>query len=1164
MSSDPLIFEEINIRQAPGFDREQLLVDEIVDGVNVVHGPNAAGKTTLATAIEWLLWPDISPDRVTVGGRVRRNDDNWEVDVDHGRGGYRQDGADVSGPTRPPAAERDRYRLALHDLLQADTDNGSFANVVQRESAGGYDIVEAADHLGFDETPTSRRSGVYQDAEAAVEAASEAEKEVQELRGEQTQLSSIEADLADAKAAKRRVALLEDAIDYVTAKEEYEAKARTEAEYPEVLAELDGDEAEDVAGLEGRIDSHQQSLKEAEEALDDAEATLEETGLTEQTPTDALIDQCSERLDTLRSLESDRQSLKEDIEGAEAKRERARSQLPLDLDTDELTAIDPDVWKDVATFARLSDEVRAKQHVKTEVEEWLGDQDDVEEQPHLERGAASLERWLSTSSTPADTDNTTTLIAGVGSLFIGTAAVVLGVLAEPIFFGGLLLAAIAGYLAYQTRGGGDSDDPRKAHRETFRQLTLDPPSEWSEDAVRSRLNELYDAMAYQSLAQKRDQFRAGLRPNEADLEQRVATLEQRREELRSELGAAPATTDIELTVSVTEISRWQDAHGDVVELNAELESVGSEIETSKAELEETLSPYGYDEVSDAATGKSYVRDLKRRLDTHRNAVEKRDRAESTIATAAEEIETLEAKRDAIFTDHGLDPDDRDRLEELCDQLTEYEQVCQERREAANHRDRQSDRLEEHEEYEESLKSKSVPALEADLDGARTTAQQYDDLNKKKTEIETRIQQAKQDSEVETALAQKDRSLDALEVQLREDYASMVGDVITEHLRDDAQIANRPEAYDRACHHLITITNGRYDLAFDDDRGTFLAQDTVRDRVIRLDELSDGTRLQLLLAVRLAFVEVQEGDPQLPLMLDETLANSDDERASIIIDAMIDLARDGRQIFYFTAQGDEVARWERALDQADVTHATVDLADKLGLESAIEIPELESIHIGANELPDPSGHDHRSFGEELGVPEFNPRQGAPGIHVWYLVDDLEVLERLLDTGIERWGQLRTVLDRSGTDLVAEDTEVIESFRLGGLAIEAFVEAWQQGRGEPVDRAALEATDAVTDSFIDEVSDLARTHDGNARKIIQSLRNGAVNRFRSDKMDQLEEYFEAEGYIPATNQLDSEQIQRRVLQRLVAEDIERQRAVELARDVLKRVHKPPGSTAEKGYE
>jgi uncharacterized protein YhaN len=74
-------------------------------------------------------------------------------------------------------------------------------------------------------------------------------------------------------------------------------------------------------------------------------------------------------------------------------------------------------------------------------------------------------------------------------------------------------------------------------------------------------------------------------------------------------------------------------------------------------------------------------------------------------------------------------------------------------------------------------------------------------------------------------------------------------------------------------------------------------------------LSTGTKIQLMMAVRLAFIEESEQGVMLPILADELLANSDDERSAAMIGALCEISRAGRQVFYFTAQEDEVQRWE---------------------------------------------------------------------------------------------------------------------------------------------------------------------------------------------------------------------------------------------------------------
>ena len=52
------------------------------------------------------------------------------------------------------------------------------------------------------------------------------------------------------------------------------------------------------------------------------------------------------------------------------------------------------------------------------------------------------------------------------------------------------------------------------------------------------------------------------------------------------------------------------------------------------------------------------------------------------------------------------------------------------------------------------------------------------------------------------------------------------------------------------------------------------------------ELSDGTRIQLLLACRLAYLEEAEGDTKTPLFLDEVLSTTDPERFTAVAGAVI--------------------------------------------------------------------------------------------------------------------------------------------------------------------------------------------------------------------------------------------------------------------------------------
>jgi uncharacterized protein YhaN len=1155
MTNDPIDVEEVTIRRAPGFESEGFAVEDICSGINIVHGPNATGKTTFAKSIEGLFWPKAVDGHVELIGQLSLNGDSWRVELNGGRANFQQNGQDAGRPNLPPVDQRDRYRLSLHDLLQHETRNETFAETIERESAGGYDLTEAHEELEYKDSPVTRRKGVVKDAEQAVQKLRDARSKINELRQEQDKLSRLREELNDAKQAQNRVELLEQAISYAEAREALKDAESKLDEFPDVLERVDGDEVSEVAKLEDEIEEWTDKRTDAEEAKKEAQTELNEADLPDDGIPTGRLDQLRELRDELDSLEGQKRDLEADINGAKRKRTNAQQDIPLKVTEEDLVELDPVSWKDVSKFARKAEEVRAERESQKAVEELLenDEQSDVELST-LKRGSQSLEDWLATASPDeSDSNDAAFKIALVSSALLSVAGIVLGLLVHPVLYVTLLAAAGLLWYGHRTRTSKDTEhDPRKPHRESFEQTGLDSPDSWTEDGVRDRLLEIYDTIAEQKFANERDQQRETLTANEQQLEEQKQSLEETRAELRERLGAAPDTTDVELAVITKRVLSWQEAHDEVVSLEDKLDAVKDQLETGRNKLQAKLEPYGYDDVESASEATESVRNLEHRKSKHETAKANLARAEDTISEANDKVEQLRSQRDQIFTDLDLDLGDHDKLQDLCDQVFDYEDAKTEVERTKALAEKEEEELEKLPRYESALKEQDVQDLKAERREAEETAENYEEIQSQITEIETKIDEAKTDNTVETAITEKERALDTLEEQLDEDYAAMVGDVLVDHVQETTLEASRPAVFKRAREILATITKGRYRLDLDEDETTFRAFDTAKQKGFALDELSSGTRVQVLLAVRIAFVEQQEQGMKLPLLLDETLANTDDLRAEVIIESMIELARDGRQVFYFTAQGDEVAKWLDALEDAEtIDHRVTDLADVRNLNRTVPIPDVDDAIALTPDPPSPDGHDHTSYGEALDVDPFNPHQGVGATHLWYVVEDVELLHRLLELGIERWGQLNNLLERGSGNIVTKDTERLDPVRRNAAALDEFVTAWKIGRGEPIDRQVLESSSAVSSTFIDEVTELAESVDGDAEKIIDELQDGQVDRFRTDKMDELEKYFKEHGYIESSDSLDEEQIRIRVVERFVDSGVLRENADEKVATLLTRL-------------
>lgn len=116
----------------------------------------------------------------------------------------------------------------------------------------------------------------------------------------------------------------------------------------------------------------------------------------------------------------------------------------------------------------------------------------------------------------------------------------------------------------------------------------------------------------------------------------------------------------------------------------------------------------------------------------------------------------------------------------------------------------------------------------------------------------------------------------------------------------------PELNARAGRWMERLTGGNYQSVTLDR--TLQASVEERDGVIPrpLLALSQGTVDQLYLAVRLAICEmVLPGDEPCPLVLDDALANFDDKRLALALDALCELARE-RQVLLFTCHSREEA------------------------------------------------------------------------------------------------------------------------------------------------------------------------------------------------------------------------------------------------------------------
>jgi uncharacterized protein YhaN len=122
----------------------------------------------------------------------------------------------------------------------------------------------------------------------------------------------------------------------------------------------------------------------------------------------------------------------------------------------------------------------------------------------------------------------------------------------------------------------------------------------------------------------------------------------------------------------------------------------------------------------------------------------------------------------------------------------------------------------------------------------------------------------------------------------------------DEIRRDFERTHQPRALAEAATFFSRMTLGKYRRVWTPlGERRLIAEDSL-GRSFPVQSLSRGTREQLLLAVRLAVVRDLLGQGiSLPMILDDVIANFDEERACATVDLLLELAGQGQQVLFFT-------------------------------------------------------------------------------------------------------------------------------------------------------------------------------------------------------------------------------------------------------------------------
>lgn len=1134
---DKLAFTTIEVRKAPGINPGYTLRNLSPD-INIVFGPNASGKSTTARAIQALIWPHPTSLRGhALAGDFDLGDDRWTIEADYGRVTRSRDGDPAEPPLLAPIDDRVRYTLGLHDLLASE--NQPLAQAILRESSGGFDLDAIAQAQGYRRDVPARLEAA-RDVDAALVRLRDAERAENEIAAQGRQLTILRERERRARQAHADAEAIRRALHLAHARYDLDQAHQRLAAFPAGLAHASGDEPRRIAELNERLAALNAKRAELERARDQATAVRDRTELADRPINDGVLRALRADRDELTRIDAEVANLQRDLKTAVTERQSHQRRLAADLSDAQIAALDTEGIRELAHLSHAYEDIRVRRRARDEVEHWIGGVTPPADVDTLREGLDYLTKRVQTPNAEeaGALIGRARLTAYVGGLLAIAGAIWLATfVAWPWIFFAVLGVLVVIYAWKYTLPASTKEAPLWEQR--YEALGLPLPSSWTTPAVRERMDDLQERLRVALVEQEKAERWAALEQERAELDRAYGETEARRANLISRYGVAPDLGEESLRLLAENLSRWQAADTHVRATEARLNAVDGERLQRANTLRQALGEFGYATTS----WDEHIADLDERYqalqDANAHAAARQQELESTIAP---EIERFAQARAGIYRQVGLDDGHEDSLRDQIGQLAGFraaQRAVSDREAAVREADTALALTPE-------LRDLDTDELQRRLQAAETAAADLEPAMREISEIRTRLGDAKRKRDIEHALGRRDDAMATVRAARDDLNARIVGSTLIAHVQEETRDAAMPIVFHRARELFAIITRGRYELEFvEGPPPAFTARDTTTGHSLHLDQLSSGTRVQLLMAIRLAFVENVESGPKLPVLLDETLGNSDELRAGAIIDAAIEISRNGRQVFYFTAQGDEVARWQARLAQIPSPTrpavTVIDLAEvrrDAGFDRLpMAVPQQVTERL---DVPAPDGLDRAAYGTELKAPGIDPwSDGLGGVHLWHLIDDLPTLHRLLEQDIRTWGQLAGLVATGGVERLAGlgmDAAIWESSMARARLLETALAIWRIGHARPVTAGDLAESGDVPAAALPRVGEMLSNAGHDGATLVARLRADEDAPLSPEGIDALEAWLANHGHLAQGDPIAGDDLRNRLL-RAARGDIQR---------------------------
>ncbi len=1118
--------KDVTVERAPGFLRGRFPeVKGLSAALNVIWGPNGIGKTTLGQTLRSLVWKTHSPESLEARAAIETEGEQWSAAIQrHTLVQTRlADNQQMQLPGRNDEMA-DIYWFSLSDFLKADDRTKPFHKIVYSEMQGGVDIAKAAEEAGA--IPKFSQSN-----QQVTKTANKAKKDLREKRQGQGEVNALSADiraltdtLAEEQGLRDQTKLLEAASMMRKTLSEIEEEEQKLSLYDGRISGVTTYSYQKFEQLQGSLDDKNATKSRLEAEIDRKTSQLEDCAVSEGHLNDhSIIEQLTELSTNLDESSREKETAFKEFRKAEGS---------LKLWEQEHTWIIPEapersrLASAVGLLKKLSmsfEPVRCRLSAQRDYADLLGEAEEVAKDPdsfaelrtHLKD---LIKQYIAFESLKkgGEADPKAKIRAIPFSAGVTAIALILGITLHPLLF--LLAIGIpAGlYFLLPSRTAGtstnqDEENLKKKLNDLNEELGpcgFEPVNELELGVLSDLLGEIEARIRNTKETIDRNKERSKVGKSLEQAKSDLSGLYDQWEAACKEIGLDPGNPHLENSLFFQyspHLLKWIDLVEAVKAAGAGHETASTKLDSVRSDLKAVL---GSDE-DQVFLLKGEAKNLASRIERARNLIIEIENNKKELTSCIKDIAAVEAELAAFWKETGFESTDEYALKELAGKRESWDAVN------LTLRTKQDDiekRKAQNPEAYAVCEASTLAEIEEKIEVLQEELADLDEKKEKKGKLISSYEHLIEGSSLAEAEVRYRRALQDLERTRKQQVLGRAVGIMAAMLEKESSHEAVPEVLKQASHWLERITSNRYQLRVNKD--DFFAFDMVNNEPLSLEELSDGTRIQLLFAVRMGFITVQEitSGIRLPIFMDELLANTDDERALKVIHAVKEIASE-RQVFYFTAQGDEVEKFRQ--HAAEVFHE-VALSELFKVHTA-EAKPLVAYTTTDTPVPEPVD-DYQAYGSKLMVPGAVLWDPIQGLHSWYLFTQGSDLFTYMEQGRIQAGQL-PVTDPG----LKRRLEILQAAQRTA----------QIGRSRPLAVSDLEDSDVKVNTsaaYWTQIVEFLAEHDYDGNLLLEALEQGEIKNLRGKVKPDLIDWLEKSDFVNSDTELSVEE----VMGRLLAED------------------------------